>query len=693
MVFDGFCVNEFGSSLNTVPFEQDQPKVLLYEDLTKKNFPYDRVKIKNSPDVGNVFLNDLTLDFLTSEIQNSPTIPNCVFQSNEGICYICDTLYTLNSVNNDCIYCNDNYIGFLKKCVDNSKIDSGSNLINPNNNLSNFTYNSINSEYNDVFKPRDFNISSSVDINNPNPFETYKTNPFIIFQNIRRHNFVKVNIENSNTVLYFYKNFKNPFYWIYFRSNSNPSGLSTVKKIWNYDKLNNHTISFGFSYETFNNSYSDNSFNVSFVRKKLTYLGSNRIDPTPPEFSYRFFRVSIPSLISMVNKIDSNFQFYNLPFTANFNLFENRKLRINKLFTFESIPINADFPNAPFSTNISEGNNMILVLCSSGCAICQNQIFCEECIQGYFKKNNVCLKCSDQCETCINSSDHCTKCKDETKMINDKCFINIPNCIHRFQNECWICEDGYENKITECVLCGTKQYFDPNDKICINYPPNCSSINEFGNCIECDYGYKLQFQKCYELFYPVEIKRGVFKDIKSPTGFQYCSHGCSYCLDANTCLICQINYFLQNKKCLNCPENCATCVTSNICKVCYPDYFLKNDDKCTHKDHIYYRQYLYEKKLIQMMIGWKIYKNNVLEKLDQKYQEIEGCLVYSFKKNKCLRCRPEYYLDLDKCTKCLTGCGYCDRKDICLSCENNYKLKQEGAKIFCQEVKVSLIYI
>ncbi|CAD8107684.1 unnamed protein product [Paramecium sonneborni] len=268
--------------------------------------------------------------------------------------------------------------------------------------------------------------------------------------------------------------------------------------------------------------------------------------------------------------------------------------------------------------------------CISNCKECDNAFTCLECIDGFFINEEQCLKCDDNCQTCIDEYQKCQSCNNNFQLINNKCIcqigyyyqnykclqcdypcikcenqykcdqcIMISNIILNKDNKC-VCQDGYFWLENVCQVC------DDNCQTCDQNSQNCLSCKQESNQVlyknkcQCASNYFLnQFNVCQN------CKSEDGKVIKSckyvncgdsqwtygeecDDGNNINRDGCSNCIiDKNhSC----INNLLDRSICFQCSQNCILCEHDAlqkqiVCKKCQSGYFLdKNQcNKCNDK--------------------------------------------------------------------------------------------------------------
>lgn len=195
----------------------------------------------------------------------------------------------------------------------------------------------------------------------------------------------------------------------------------------------------------------------------------------------------------------------------------------------------------------------------------------------YHKNIYLCWNCPFECKTCPNNeiSDYffnqdnlnCSSCIEGYKLVNNKC---VYQCSTQYPSQCLTCDNNVENS---CSTCYPYYFLNTTSKKCVPCGiNNCIRCNEKKECLECDIDYELENNKC----------------IKS------CQIGSgSKCKACNTnnghreeCLACNNGYFLpkdtNKKECIKCPKYCTNCygetnnVTCSSCETCS----LLNKGKC-----------------------------------------------------------------------------------------------------------------
>jgi hypothetical protein len=229
------------------------------------------------------------------------------------------------------------------------------------------------------------------------------------------------------------------------------------------------------------------------------------------------------------------------------------------------------------------GNCVITDKIIPGCISYEDAITCGECTEGFYLKDNSCIKTN--LENCINPLDE-TKCEYCNKMevtnqgvCDDQKVCDIPNCLS--------CHIESEQK---CIKCEYGYTLDWTTNTCISFEENnqqhkgCEMMRD-----------NLCF-KCIPEFYISEYSVSTFKCSKTT---QYTSidglfiseskKGCfyendEYCLAClnNKCVSCLFSYLNSVGVCIppkEPVENCLTYWKDDTCLKCMNHYYLSSDRK------------------------------------------------------------------------------------------------------------------
>ena len=220
---------------------------------------------------------------------------------------------------------------------------------------------------------------------------------------------------------------------------------------------------------------------------------------------------------------------------------------------------------------------------------------CESCQKDFYLENNECKKRSNIIEFCLLyklEKDSCEFCQENKILINQGliCADQIGNCLEYYstKNECKTCKEKHILKNKNCIL-GTidgcrvyqKDIENENLEVCTfcendRYLNNnkCEKHNEITGCILYDYitpDYCKECNKNSFLLYHKNICKEVDSKIEN----------CEDYLNNTTCGKCEVNYFLENNKCLLIPQNtnCEDFSNFSKCSKCKTGYILSYE-KC-----------------------------------------------------------------------------------------------------------------
>ncbi|EDR28439.1 protein serine/threonine kinase, putative [Entamoeba dispar SAW760] len=332
----------------------------------------------------------------------------------------------------------------------------------------------------------------------------------------------------------------------------------------------------------------------------------------------------------------------------------------------------------------NQNNIMINGICTTNIN-CKTQIGndCVECNDGYYLKNNNCIKCESHCNKCYlsNNGSICYLCEENYGLINGECkLLDEIHCssIEKEKTFCSDCNKQYYldnnrncQKITindciysrdniNCLKCSSNKILTRNNNgefTCGKIlPDNCEQSNENG-CLRCSDGFFLLNNECSKCDDNCNTCYG------TKTQCITCNFG--YTLDTNYhcnfigeqvkkcktflpnaqgCAVCKDGYYYKNKQCYECDVSCSTCVlNSKTCTTCNVSgsYFYDN------------------------------YKKNC-----QHISSLTHCI--NITSTGCSECEPGYYINNQYCSPCLLQCATCSNNFECDSCPENYVLTSES---------------
>lgn len=173
-----------------------------------------------------------------------------------------------------------------------------------------------------------------------------------------------------------------------------------------------------------------------------------------------------------------------------------------------------------------------------------------------------------------------------------------------------------------------------------------------------------------------------------------CSSGCAKCLGNGICTLCVNGYFIQNGQCVKCLDPCLTCSSDTVCLTCNDGYYL-SEGSCLNCNP--------ECKLCSSIsicsdcnIGYYLTEyyccatncqNCTHESCsickDGFYLSLGSCIdcplsCSSCSGNDCVDCAQRFYLNGRSCDACPSNCLECLSSSICILCEDNNILDNQG---------------
>ncbi|KAL4480200.1 hypothetical protein ABPG74_020716 [Tetrahymena malaccensis] len=344
--------------------------------------------------------------------------------------------------------------------------------------------------------------------------------------------------------------------------------------------------------------------------------------------------------------------------------------------------------NAIWRSSYTQGQTQILQVGSQNQMISMERIICQD---GYFLNSN--SDCTQCLQNEILQNDKCVSCPQGQKKlnINDKvCFTVTQNCDqptvlktcdcqnYNYQNssqKCIQCQAGEQFNISKdsCVKsCGDKQYFDgQNCQQCIG---SCQKCSDGQTCDQCDSinGYylnnKKQCFKCDQTLQQIlnkekngcDCQKSFFLD--SSNICKKCQEGCDDC-DISKCNSCIQGYYKEGQKCSKCIPNCIQCSGGQKCDQCDSanGYFSDSNQicvKCDQPNQVKNNQ----KNGCDCQKGFFLDSNNICQKCQ------EGCDDCDI--SKCNSCIQGYYIENQKCSKCIANCIQCSNNQKCDQCDS-----------------------
>ena len=280
-------------------------------------------------------------------------------------------------------------------------------------------------------------------------------------------------------------------------------------------------------------------------------------------------------------------------------------------------------------------------------------VYCnDECKEGFYNLEGICLKCSmgsPGCKICNvteiegNQTDYnytCLECLNNEYRLDE-----FGTCEECKMDNCLKCEytDEYSNKT--CIQCESDYYL--SNGTC----KRCHNVNiGHGYCTVCsDNETDLELATscyCYTGYVLNENKTCSF-----------CNEGCINCILGKNktpyCLKCRSGTFVKENECLSCPKGCSTCILGDnnqpICTSCDSEYALLNGE-CKF-----------------CCSGC----NNCIIKENNKYSCLSCNYYYAFNPNQeCTYCKSIDYIGDNKCDRCRYNES--SKKYECFQCSSFY---------------------
>lgn len=182
---------------------------------------------------------------------------------------------------------------------------------------------------------------------------------------------------------------------------------------------------------------------------------------------------------------------------------------------------------------------------------------CIRCADGYYLDSTGCVKCSNDCLTCLNQT-YCLSCDvsvhyltarktcEDNNGISEKCYRTIPA-----SKQCAICKSSYYRQDSDCIQCHT----------------SCETCQNSNSCVTCNAEYYM-IESESPLCQPFETLTNCI--LKTDIGCKECSNG----------------YYLTLGRCHKCPQACSSC-TPSVCTNCI-DGFVLIDSECIPFDEVEY---------------------------------------------------------------------------------------------------------
>ncbi|KAM3132028.1 hypothetical protein pb186bvf_015912 [Paramecium bursaria] len=196
-------------------------------------------------------------------------------------------------------------------------------------------------------------------------------------------------------------------------------------------------------------------------------------------------------------------------------------------------------------------------------------------------------------------------------------------------------------------------------------PDDCDECNESsGICLQCDKGYTLSSNKCYE---------------------SSCSSSCltckssdsSYCLSCSNSQLspqngkcsasCQTGYVSISNKCVQCTSPCFTCQSkTDYCRTCNTYMMYAKNGKC-----VCWSKYT-SCKPNGSNPSTPSTPDEIADQNQQSTNQDEGVGTSDESQQTCTNCLSNQWCNVSECQLCPPNCLQCSNYDLCLQCQDGY---------------------
>lgn len=384
--------------------------------------------------------------------------------------------------------------------------------------------------------------------------------------------------------------------------------------------------------------------------------------------------------------------------------------------------------------------------CPENCLTCQNKTTCLTCKENfclldsickekesetYFQKNDAsgqCVHhpCPQFCKTC-DESGKCSNCTNDNYFYQDHkncstvCDKGYFPGVENGENQCYKCtiEKCADCTKDKCLSCQEPLVVSSNGTYCNEtcldgevksetLPHVCKPCNSTNRCLTCESN---NLNQCTSCDLNLVMENGVCKE--------NCSSG----------------YYESNGQCLKCSSRCAECsFTDNNCTKCLPDFELVNldnntsnceckdqhleveDMKCKKCEVEYCEECSELKNCIKCQENYIVHKDShdvykcipqcteadgvlIKDVCESCNIHIDNCIecVNSDETVKCKKCKDllvkdntcvehcdNGYAYENECKPCSTWCTSCTNHTTCLSCMNDYILRDGNCTTNCE---------
>lgn len=252
---------------------------------------------------------------------------------------------------------------------------------------------------------------------------------------------------------------------------------------------------------------------------------------------------------------------------------------------------------------------------------CVNSTSCVQCAGGFYLNNGSCSACSSATAGCISCSQSglCSMCEGGF-------YLNGANCSACAVQGCELCT---ALSPSQCINCFSGYYLSGNTCQACNIS-GCLDCNQANTCVSCQLGYFLS----------------------SPSACSLCSavmSGCTKCTSSSVCTECQTLFYLSGNSCVPCSNalaGCAFCTNATACLSCNTGYYLNSSNLCS------------------------------------LCTSLAGCVLCT-SMSTCTYCNSGYYLNLGTCVSCsaISNCAQCTNSSACTACISGYALSNGNCSV------------
>ncbi|ELP88218.1 protein serine/threonine kinase, putative [Entamoeba invadens IP1] len=377
---------------------------------------------------------------------------------------------------------------------------------------------------------------------------------------------------------------------------------------------------------------------VFYIDDKFTFSGINDVY----EITSKSLDLEITSVTN--SKITMSSDNSILKLIGDFSLKVSGEKNVIDVTTMETSLVNTGanllFSNKGITAlNTKTGTALSVVINSTG--NCQAGLFgdsfqCILCNTGYFVQDGVCYQNNKlkNCET-YDTNGKCLGCKigfGKADNTGDclKCSTDCLNCLN---NVCLLCSLGNQVKNGVC------EYVSTNETNCVSFEQNrCYKCNKKYNVIDA------QCTSCGDNTVQCDSRDGVSMEST----------------------ICELNFKLENKKCIN---SDGVLIANNGVVSCEDTYYLSSNTCLKCNDAI---SNVTNCGLCNNKMCIKCLPNTIPDSTTSTCKPVDGCQEYL--DNSCVNCGTELIVGFNICRTKKDGCYNMNTHGDCLECDDEHFL-------------------